>query len=97
MFIAYLRGLFCLFGAVRSAKRSLRVVSGKPVRKFQPFPFSLQEMRCPICGRRPHKGLTAELSARARSEGMVGCEIHGPVQAIIVASIGSGSVDADAA
>jgi hypothetical protein len=94
---AYLRGLLRLFGAVRSAKRSLRVVSGKPARKFQPFPFSPQEMRCPICGRSPHKGLTAELSGRARSEGMIGCEIHGPVQAVIVAPIGSGSVDAEAA
>lgn len=97
MFIAYLRGLFCLFGAVRSAKRSLKVVSSRPARKFQPFPFSQQEMRCPICGRHPHRGFTAELSARARSEGMIGCEVHGPVQAVIVASIGSGSVDAEAA
>lgn len=97
MLFAYLKGLLRLFVAVSSAKRSMKVVSGGAVRKFEPFPFSLDEMRCPICGRRPHKGLTAQLSARARSEGMISCEMHGPIEGLIVVSVGSGSLDNEAA
>lgn len=52
-----------------------------------PFPFALDEMRCPICARNAHKGLTAELSQKARSQGMIGCPVHGPVQADIVIKI----------
>lgn len=65
--------------------------------KHEEFRFGLDEMRCPICGRRPHKGLTAQLSNKARSRGMMACEMHGPVKAEIITSLRTSSENAHAA
>jgi len=56
-------------------------------RTYGEFRFGLDEMRCAICGRLPHKGFTAMLSEKARSEGMMACEMHGPVKAEIVVAL----------
>lgn len=84
---AFLKALVRLLPAVYESKRDrsrmLREMS-RATQKYEPFHFTLDEMFCPICKRQPHKGLTKQLSARARAEGYVSCEMHGPVKADIV-------------
>ena len=99
MFSTYLKGILRLIPTLYAAKKSTKVATLKRVHeaKYEKFRFGLDEMRCPICGRRPHKGLTAQLSQRARSQGMMACEIHGPVKAEIVISLRATSDEAHAA
>lgn len=87
MFIAFIKGLVRLFAAVRAAKKATKVLPVERPTEYKPFRFSLEEMRCPICGRQPHRGLTKQLSERARSEGMIGCVLHGPVKGEILLSL----------
>lgn len=91
MFTSHVRGLIRLIPIFRVDRKSAVGISPKKsdISEHGQFRFSLDEMRCPICGRRPHIGLTSQLSEKARSEGMMGCEIHGPVKADIVISFGT--------
>jgi hypothetical protein len=91
MFTSYVKELIRLIPVFRGDSRSAVGTSAKKsdMSEHEQFRFSLDEMRCPICGRRPHMGLTSQLSEKARSEGMMGCEIHGPVKADIVISFGT--------
>jgi hypothetical protein len=91
MFTSYVKGLIRLIPIFRVDNKSAIGTPPKKCRisEHEQFRFSLDEMRCPICGRRPHIGLTAQLSEKARSEGVMGCEIHGPVKADIVISFGT--------
>jgi hypothetical protein len=99
MFRAYLKGILRLIPTFYAAKKSTKVVSLKSFSEptYEEFRFDLDEMRCPICGRRPHKGLTVQLSNKARSRGMMACEMHGPVKAEIIISLRTGSEDPQAA
>lgn len=51
------------------------------------YRFALEDMRCPICRGQPHENMTNDLSERARLDGMMACQVHGPVKAEIVLSI----------
>lgn len=99
MFTAYLKGILRLIPTIYTVKRSTEVVALKRLDqpKYEKFHFGLDEMRCPICGRRAHKGLTAQLGQKARSEGVMGCEMHGPVKADIVISLRTAPEKAHAA
>jgi len=99
MLRAYLKGILRLIPTLYAVKKSTKVATLKNFdkAKYENFRFGLDEMRCPICGRRPHKGLTAQLSQRARSQGVMACEIHGPVKAEIVISLRTESNEAHAA
>ena len=99
MFTAYLKGIFRLIPTFYAEKKSTKVAALKKLNepKYEKFRFGLDEMRCPICGRRPHKGLTAQLGQKARSEGVMACEMHGPVKADIVISLRTASEKAHAA
>jgi hypothetical protein len=60
--------------------------------------FDLGDMRCPICKRRPHGGLTNQLGAAARNRGFIACSVHGPVEGeIVIAMRPAGSAGKEAA
>lgn len=85
--VAFLKALVRLLTAVYQTKKERRRILHDMRRsdeKFEPFRFTLEEMICPICKKRPHKGLTKQLSAGALSRGYMSCEIHGPVIADIL-------------
>lgn len=92
MFRAYLKALLRLAAARYAVKNSSNKAPIRSVEpKYEKFRFALEEMRCPICGRRPHRGLTAQLSQRARSMGVMACGMHGPVKAEIVIALRTNS------
>ena len=86
-FIALLRLLMAVFTVKMNRGKRLSVKS--TVATLHPeYRFSLEDLRCPICARKPHKGLTKQLSAAARSKGTIQCAIHGPVQGEVLLSMG---------
>lgn len=89
MFTAYVKGILRLIPIFHAVRKSTKVVALRrdEVPSYEKFRFGLDEMRCPLCGRRPHKGLTAQLAQKARSEGVMACEMHGPIKADIVISL----------
>ena len=73
--------------ALPAVKTKKAMVSGIKEKKYDEYRFGLKDMRCSICHRQPHPGLTKQLSPAARSRGIIQCGIHGPVEAEVRISV----------
>ena len=73
--------------ALPIVKTEIATVSGIKEKKDDEYRFGLKDLRCSICHRRAHPGLTKQLSSAARSKGIIQCGIHGPVEAEVRISV----------
>lgn len=73
--------------ALRAVKTKKAMISGIKEKKVDEYRFGLKDLRCSICHKRPHPGLTRQLSGVARSRGIIHCEMHGPVEAEVRISV----------
>ncbi len=87
------------FLAIFSVKAFSVSARTTPSRAVELHPrFDLGDMRCPICKRRPHGGLTNQLGAAARNRGFIACSMHGPVEGeVLIAMRPAGSAGKEAA